>query len=46
MKRVRARRIDSPVRDELGRNEVSGETEGADQVVEQEAGEFRTEEIC
>ena len=31
---------------QLGRNEVSGEAEGADQVREQGAGEFRTEEIC
>ena len=31
---------------QLGRNEVSGEAAGADQVREQEAGEFRTEEIC
>ena len=31
---------------QLGRNEVSGEAEGADQVGEQEAGEFWTEEIC
>ena len=31
---------------QLGRNEVSGEAEGADQVREQEAREFQTEEIC
>ena len=30
---------------QLGRNEVSGEA-AADQVREQGAGEFRTEEIC
>ena len=31
---------------QLDRNEVSGEAEGADQLREQEAGEFQTEEIC
>ena len=31
---------------QLGRNEVSGDAAGADQVREQGAGEFRTEEIC
>ena len=48
MKRVNAEdRLarERPVQ-QLGRNEVSGEAAGADQVREQEAGEFRTEEIC
>ena len=31
---------------QLDRNEVSGEAEGADQVREQRTREFQTEEIC